>query len=123
MKKMKKKTKWKMIAAAIATAGFISTAGNALAFYENYHYSLGPNDEEMITHFVPGSRKIYLNTRPQNGGSLKVTLSGAASGSFTFPQAVAVPDWEVSVPYPDSYLTVTGKAPSTGVSGYLRINS
>lgn len=118
---MKKKTKWKITAAAIAMAGCISAAGNAMAFNQSYSYAIGPNDKEMIAYFVPGSSKIYLNTRPQNGGGLKVILSGAASASLSFPQAVAIPDCEVPVPRPSSYLTVTGEAQSTGVSGSLRI--
>lgn len=109
------------VAAAALVASLTAANMTAMAFNEYYHYSVGPNDTEEIARFVPGANKIYLNTRPQTGGSVNIELSGAASARFNFPISIAIPDQEVSVSNPDTYLHINASAPSTGAAGDLHV--
>ena len=116
---MRKIMKRKIAVAAIAAVSCISIAGSALAFNNNYSYAIGPSDTKKIAEFTPGESTLYLNTRPTSGGGVTISLNDKTK-SFTFPAAVSVPDWKVSVE-PSVNLKVKGTAPSTGVAGILHI--
>jgi hypothetical protein len=96
-------------------------AVTAYAFDEDYDYAVGPNSTQSITSFVTGVSTIYLNTRPNSGGSITIKLSGAKTGSSTFPYQTNRPDWEVTGVNPSTTLTVKGTAGNGGSAGTLHI--
>lgn len=117
---MKMMNKKKKIAAIIASVMcFIALSVPVLAYDQYYPYAIGPSESKQIAYFVPGASTIYFNSRPTNGGDLTVTLSGAASGSATFPYYTSRSDWKVTGVNASNSLTVKGSAGSKGSSGSL----
>lgn len=119
---MKTKNRRKKAVAAIACVlCFIALSMPVLAFNETYSYAIGPNETKQIASFVPGATIIYLNSRPTAGGDMTVILSGAASGSSTFPYHTSRSDWKVTGVNASATLRIQGKAGSSGTSGSLHV--
>ena len=107
--------------AALVAVGCMAVSLPVQAFNEYYGYAIGPNASKQIAGFVPGTSKIYLNTRPSSGGDVRIVLSGAAEGSHTFPYQVYVDDWAVNVENPATNLIIRGEAGDLGSAGSLHV--
>lgn len=111
----------KILAVAMAGAILAGTAGTAMAAYNRYDpYAISPNATKRITHYVPGESTIYIQTRPDAGGDLRVTLSGAKSASAIFPYYTTRNAWKVTGVKKNATLYIDGTATSGGTSGRLR---
>lgn len=120
---MTMRKRWNKLLSGIVAVGLAVSmmAVTAYAFDEDYDYSIGPNSTGSITSFVTGCSTIYLNTRPDSGGSVTIKLSGAKTASSTFPYQTNRPDWEVNNVNPSTTLYVKGTAGNGGSAGTLHI--
>lgn len=116
MKTKKKLNKVTVAVLAVLCCVVFSISAKAFDAYEDY--AIGPNGKYDFKSFVTGTNKIYLYTRPSEGGSITITLGGAASGSHGFPTQVIIPKWEVKT-NPSKTLYIKGTAGESGCSGSL----
>lgn len=97
----------------------LAIAMPVMAFSVSDPYAIGPNETKNIGNHVTGTTTIYINTRPSSGGDVKITLSGGASGSATFPYRTSRDPWKVTNVDKYSNVVINGTATSNGTAGVL----
>lgn len=114
--------KGKMNKIKISIAGVLcclAIAMPVMAFSISDSYAIGPNETKRIGSHTTGTTTIYLNTRPSSGGDVRITLSGGASGSTTFPYYTSRDPWKVTNVNATRNVIMDGSATSSGTAGVL----
>lgn len=118
MKKMKF-TKGKL--AALVAAGCMVIALPVMAFNASYPYEVQNYNSMYLTGIRTQYSTVYLNTRPNTGGDVKIRLEGAANTSATFPYRTSRDDWAVAIT-PNEQLRIYAVSISTNTTkGILHV--
>lgn len=94
MKKIKI-TKGKLV--ALVAAGCMAITLPAMAFNAMYPYEVQNYNSMYLVGLRTQYSTVYLNTRPNTGGDVKIRLEGAANTWVTFPYRTSRDDWAVTI--------------------------
>lgn len=109
MKKIKL-TKGKL--AALIAAGCMAVTLPVLAFNTTYPYEVHDYNSMYLAGIKTQYSTVYLNTRPNTGGNVKIRLEGAANTSAVFPYHTSRDDWAVTIT-PNEQLRIYAEALSS----------